>query len=376
MTHPAVWPRVALCMIVRDEEAVIERALRSALPWITTWCIVDTGSTDRTKEIIQRVMAEADVSGVLYERPWVNFGHNRTEALTLCKPHAEWAIMLDADDNLVMDVPLPPNLWDHLEMDGMIMRMKHDQICHNRIQIFRLDADWCYDGMVHEQPRCRGNPEPRLLMLPPRLYMETRCAGVRSRDPLKYLKDATVLEAEHMRNPLDTRVLFYLAQSYRDAGRQTEAVHYYRKYLTYPVGQTPQYERYMTHINLILLSTDPQEQLEIAWTALELCPERLEAGFSVMQQWRRVGRAATQQLFALAAACSNRAVRESWTYVNPVIYTAEYDDELSVVAFNTGHFRESYEAAVRCAMGAQTTEFRERALRNAAVAKTRISDSG
>lgn len=367
-----MWPRVALCMIVRDEEAVIERALRSAIPWITTWCIVDTGSTDRTKEVIRSVMASADISGALYERPWVNFGHNRTEALTLCKAHAEWAIMLDADDNLAGPTP-PRDLWDHLEMDAMAMRIKHDQIWHTRIQVFRTDADWCYEGVVHEQARCRGAPEPKVLMLPADMYMETRCAGVRSRDPLKYLKDATLLEGEHVRNPADTRTLFYLAQSYRDAGRLTEAAHYYRKYLGCDSAKTPVHERYMAHVNLIIMTKDLTEQLQLAWSALELCPTRLEAGFTVMQQWRLAGKAPTQQLYALGAAISNRVAAPEWPYTNPMIYAVGYDDEFAVVAFNTGHFKEAYDASVRCVLGASDPAAREKAVQNVAAAKARLS---
>lgn len=366
----STWPRVALCMIVRDEEAVIERALRSAIPWITTWCIVDTGSTDGTKAIISRVMAEADISGVLYDRPWVSFGHNRTEALDLCKPHAEWAIMLDADDNLVGGPP-PRELWDHLELDGMIMQLKHEQIYHNRIQIFRLDADWCYEGVVHEQPRCRGSQPPRVMMVPPVFMMETRCAGVRSRDPLKYLKDAALLEAEHLKNPTAARTLFYLAQSYRDADRKAEAIHYFQKYLS--LGDVT--ERYVVYLNLILLTAEPSAQLALAWSAIELQPLRLEAGFAIMQKWRGAGIAPTQQLFALAASCTNRTLQSGWSYINPVIYASEYDNELGIVAFNTGHYKEAHKAFTRCAMGCANAELRERAVRNALVAKANIGGS-
>jgi glycosyltransferase involved in cell wall biosynthesis len=358
-------------MIVRDEEAVIERALRSAIPWITTWCIVDTGSTDRTKEVIRRTLG--DISGTLYERPWVNFGHNRTEALTLCKAHAEWAIMLDADDNLAGLAP-SRDLWDHLEMDAMAMRIKHDQIWHNRIQIFRLDTDWCYEGVIHEQARCRGTSEPKVLMLPAEMYMETRCAGVRSRDPQKYIKDATLLEAEHVRNPTDTRTLFYLAQSYRDAGRRKEAAHYYKKYLEQGDG-TPLHERYMANTNMILLSEDPIEQIAFGWAAMELCPTRLEAAFSVMQQWRNAQRKPTQQLFALAAACTNRKAVMEWPYVNPIIYNVGFDDEFAVVAFHAGRYQEAYDASVRCVLGAQDATAREKAVQNVMSAKAAMERS-
>lgn len=365
------WPRVALVMIVKNEEDVIERALRSAIPWIQTWCIVDTGSTDATKEVIRRVMAEADISGCLHERPWVNFGHNRTEALELCRGRAEWAIMLDADDNL-MDSAVPPReIWDHLELDAMAMRIRHEQIWHTRLQIFRIDADWCYEGVLHEQPRCRGVPEPKVLLLPSQFGMETRCVGSRSRDPQKYMKDAALLEAEWLRNPTDPRTLFYLAQSYRDAGKQNEAIHYYKKYIDLKEGPT-QHERYMAYVNLLNLVSDPVDQVDLAWSAIEVCPDRLEAPFTLINRRRLAGLTPTQQIYAIGAICKNRKADEKWPYVNPMIYEVGFDDEFAVVAFSTGHYQEAYDATMRCVLNTTDPSAREAAVKNAQTCRARI----
>lgn len=46
---------IGLCIIVKNESEVIERCLRSSLQYMDTYCIVDTGSTDNTIEIIKRV---------------------------------------------------------------------------------------------------------------------------------------------------------------------------------------------------------------------------------------------------------------------------------------------------------------------------------
>lgn len=367
-----VWPRVALVMIVKDEEAVIERALRSAIPWIQTWCIVDTGSTDSTREIIRRVMAEADISGCLYERPWANFGHNRTEALELCRGAAEWAIMLDADDNLMAGPPPPRTLWDHLEIDGIVMRLRHEQIWHNRVHIFRLAADWCYEGAIHEQPRCRGVAEPKLLLLPEPYGMETRCAGARSRDPMKYAKDAAILEMEWMRDPTNARTLFYLAQSYRDAGRTKEAIHYYKKYIDFKeTGVTPQ-ERYIAYVNLLNLVEDPVDQMDLAWAAVDVCPERLEAPYTLIHRRRRADLPPTQQVYAIGAICKNRKVNIEWAYVNQMLYSVGFDDEFAVVAYSTGHIQEAYDATMRCVLHATDSDAREAAIRNARICKARL----
>lgn len=53
--------------------------------------------------------------------------------------------------------------------------------------------------------------------------------GARSKDPLKYQKDAALLEAALKDEPNNTRYLFYLAQSYRDAGNKPQALINYEK---------------------------------------------------------------------------------------------------------------------------------------------------
>jgi hypothetical protein len=360
--------RVGLVMIVRNEEAVVRRALLSALPFITTWLIVDTGSTDRTCDIIRETMAQ--LPGELVIRPWVNFGHNRTEALTLCDGRMDWAIMLDADDNLE-GVPPPSTIWEKDDLDGIAIRIKHNDIWHHRVQIFRMGRNWVYEGVLHEFPVCKQTAQPIIGLLPQETYMVTRCEGVRSRNPRKYLDDAELLEIELARNPGDARTLFYLAQSYRDAGMASEAARYYAQYLDGSGGNIQ--ERYIAILSLIGLTEIPATKLELAWRAVELCPQRVEAPFLVLQTWRQRGWPVTMQVWALARSVENRRPDLNWLFVNPSVYEWGIDNEISVAAFARGCYRECYEASMRCAVWAPNETMREAARRNARAAQERLT---
>jgi hypothetical protein len=355
---------VGLVMIVKNEEAVIERALRSVLPFISTWVIVDTGSTDHTKEIIQTVFS--DISGLLVDRPWTSFGANRSEALALCDGRMDWALMLDADDNMAGVVP-PTDVWTNPTIDGFILTIHHGSLTHNRVQIFRTGIGWCYVGVVHEYPHCASKEKTALALLPPETYMETRCEGARSSDPNKYLKDALLLETELLRNPTDHRTIFYLAQSYRDAGKPEVARRYYQRYLDVDGGWDQ--EKYMTLVNLIGLVETQEEKLAFVWQAIELCPDRLEAQYGFLKQRRAANLPFTMQMYAIAAASANRTPDKSWLFVTEAVYDWGIDDELAVVAFATKHYRESYEASIRCALKAPEQTMRENALNNARRAK-------
>ncbi len=67
---------VSLCMIVKNEEDVLERCLESAAGLVEEIIIVDTGSTDRTKEIAARFTQR------IIDFPWRDdFAAARNESL-------------------------------------------------------------------------------------------------------------------------------------------------------------------------------------------------------------------------------------------------------------------------------------------------------
>ena len=67
-------PTITLCMIVKDEEHCIKRCLESMAPHIDRYDISDTGSTDKTKEIIKEFFDEKGIPGEVHEIPWQGFG--------------------------------------------------------------------------------------------------------------------------------------------------------------------------------------------------------------------------------------------------------------------------------------------------------------
>jgi glycosyltransferase involved in cell wall biosynthesis len=85
---------ISLCMIVRDEEAVLGRCLDSVAPYVDEIVIVDTGSTDRTKEIAR------EYGAAVYDFEWIDdFAAARNFAFS--KATRDYILWLDADDLLL-----------------------------------------------------------------------------------------------------------------------------------------------------------------------------------------------------------------------------------------------------------------------------------
>ena len=211
--------RICLSMIVKNESRVIERCLRSAKPFIDSWAISDTGSTDGTQDIIRRVMA--DMPGELIERPWVDFAHNRNEALELAKRHGEFALIIDADEIFEAE---PDFAWPAATTaPGYLLELIFHDMRYRRIAAVKLDEQWEWKGVLHEVLVAPRLAEAVYL---PGLRIRVFTDGARSQlsQQEKFSKDAELLRAALAKEPDNARYAFYLAQSLRDALRPQEAI--------------------------------------------------------------------------------------------------------------------------------------------------------
>ena len=210
---------ICLNMIVKNESRIIERCLASVKPYIDTWVIADTGSTDGTQTIIRQFMQ--DIPGTLYERPWVDFGHNRNEVLNLSKGKAEYLLFLDADERLV---PTESFVFPPLEHDCYFAKTHQENgSSYYRIFTIKSSLNWRWEGVIHEELVCSEIKSKAIL--DGIINLSISSDGYRFQDPNKYLKDALLLETL----PPNGRNLLFLALSYEKAGLYESALKTYQK---------------------------------------------------------------------------------------------------------------------------------------------------
>ena len=227
--------KICLAMLVRNEAPVIARCLASVRPLIDHWVVVDTGSTDGTPDIVRNTLNE--VPGELHQRPWVDFGHNRTEALRLAQEHGDYTLMIDAGEVL----ELPPGFrMPHLNADSYVIDTGEQERLW-RPQIVRNGLPWRYEGVLHEFLSCAAEPEGGRVLphersqkrLPgARIRLGNDSARRRNRGSEHYRHEAGLLEralAAETDPFLVARYKFYLAQTHLDAGDKEKALAAYRE---------------------------------------------------------------------------------------------------------------------------------------------------
>ena len=351
-------------MIVKNEEEVIERGLRASLPYMHSWCIVDTGSTDRTKEIIDRVTKEMGVRGVLHDRPWVNFAHNRTEAMRLCReqlPPVHHMFMIDADDifhgpEIVRKLSLPKDV-DALQVKCV---MSGNSVFY-RLQCFATARDWIYKGVIHEyadigvdngKTRKIGNGDDI------GCWIDVRTEGCRSKNPKKYEDDAKQLDEELEKAPEDSRYQFYAAQSWRDAGNKEFALTRYLKRAEMTTGYSE--EQYISLLNAIRLTPSFPDAVKYAWKAMDINRQRREATTALFFRAREHPPSTwTQELFAIGAATNimaSKVVLPTFLFAENTAYNWSFADEFSIICFFTGHKHLCISMATEALVGAPESQ--------------------
>ncbi len=102
--HSAVFAKpggLALAAIVKNEEQNVELMIRSCLPIVDFVVVLDTGSSDDTKNVAQRTLTGGGIPHLIADAPFVNFSQARNDALALVPSIMQWVLMLDADEHLV-----------------------------------------------------------------------------------------------------------------------------------------------------------------------------------------------------------------------------------------------------------------------------------
>lgn len=329
-------PRVCLNMIVKNEAHVIERCLTSVAPYIDSWLIVDTGSEDDTRERIVGFFREAQRPGELVQRPWVDFGTNRTEALELSRKLGDYSLVIDADE--VLEVQ-PGFKWPTLDHDAyeFLHYHGHTDTSFHLLQMVRTQKPFRYAGVLHEVMVCDA-PFSRARM--PGAAIRGLFDSARNQgDPkAKYARDAEVFERALEREPDNARYVFYLGQSYRDSGQIEKAVEAYGRRSKMGGFEEEAWYAELMRARLLMRLGQKDAAVLAYLSAYQRRPTRAETLVDLARLHREAKDYHLAYLFASAAARIKPS--DDILFVERAAYGYRAADELAVAAYWVGQYQQ------------------------------------
>lgn len=360
--HPWATRTVGLCMVVHDAAAEIERCLASVLPHITHWVIVDTGSTDGTRDRIRELLA--DVPGELIERPSSGYGQDRTDALRSARRAARYSLLLEQYETLAPDSEFS---WPELTADSASVRTRRAGQVSWRKRLVANRVPWRDRGVTTSS--LEGEGASSELHLTDLQIIDHRVGMI------DHLRDVQAVQAALQVDPGNAGLHHELATACRRAGQDEAAAAAYRRALA-AGGTAEQVADSMLWTARYLERSDgaPERVIQAYLKAWESLPDRAEPLVDLARFCRN------QNRFGLGRMAAGQAItiplpREAG-WMDEEAYTWRCLDEYAVASYWTDRFADCAWACRQLLdAGSVPEEQRGRIEGNLAAALDKLGDS-
>lgn len=219
---------ISLCMIVKDEEEVLQQCLTSVKDLVDEIIIVDTGSTDGTKEIAKQFTDK------IFDFKWIDdFSAARNFAFS--KATMDYIFWMDADDIILEEdqkkfKALKEELTNDVDTVSMLYHIAFDEynnptFSFRRNRIVKRERNYVWRGAVHEYLEFGGNVFESDVAITHRKKDKKKNIGPSDRNLKIYEKR---LEKGETFTPRD---LFYYSNELKDHQQFEKAIVYYQKFL-------------------------------------------------------------------------------------------------------------------------------------------------
>ncbi len=226
--------RLSLCMIVKNEEAVLKSCLESVSGIVDEIIIVDTGSKDNTCEIASSYGAK-----IIYS-PWADdFSIPRN--LSVHNATGDYILWLDADEEistesrkglLNLKYNFPENKEDAYSVIIRSKRNDKEEESFRRLRIFPRNTGIKFNGRVHEDIT-ESIKDSGIKIKPVDIIVDHYGYKDDKEIAAKIKRNLPMLIKQHEDLPGDLLTIFYLANSFYCLGDIAQAVKYMEKVTLY-----------------------------------------------------------------------------------------------------------------------------------------------
>ena len=325
--------KLSACMIVKNEEEYLPRALNNLIGVVDEICILDTGSTDRTIEIAEKYGAEIKTGGDAMHK-----GQSRNQSIEMAT--GDYVIILDADET----IRNPFDVRDHIELtraDVYYIRlafMNGDQptLQYSQARIFKRGAVQ-YKYRAHEIPVWDKSAKVNWSTL----VWEHRPPADRVERKKLYALERLLLDVKE--NPQESRPLYYLGRQYYYLGQYHPAIENLQKYIDFEdAGHDLADAHYYQAICYEKIGFT-NWAIESIYKAIAIKPKHRE-------YWSKLAEFYKQDESELAYACLRfveKLPAPTWDYRWEKYYGAEYYDTLALAAYKCEDYRAALKAGIK-----------------------------
>jgi glycosyltransferase involved in cell wall biosynthesis len=215
---------ISLCMIVKNEESVIARCLNSVKDIVDEIIIIDTGSTDNTKEIVK------GFTNKIYDFNWIN-DFSAARNYSYSKATMDFILWLDADDVVLKEDRIKfKHLKQNFDLMVDIVMMKYNvgfdaqgkaTFSYFRERLSKRSGNYSWFEPVHEYLQLSG----KIINVDICITHKKIYTAVPGRNLDIYKKIVS------QGKELTPRGLYYFARELKDNGRYDDAIVYFNKFL-------------------------------------------------------------------------------------------------------------------------------------------------
>ena len=263
---------MSLCMIVKNEEACLEKCLMSMQELVSEVVIVDTGSTDRTIEIAQKYHA------IIKYYQWENdFAKARNYSLSFATQ--DWILVLDAYEYLresyrmlFQSAICEKNVDSYYIKTLSFTEDNSPQSCVINLnhRLFRRDKGFYYKGAIHEQLVTDQSVNSQFSEIG---FYHTGYLKEVVKAKNKPLRNKAILEELLKKDPNNPFHQFNYANELVQLKRYEEAIEYYNKAYAVTSPQQGYMPKLMIfRINTLLTNHQEKEALAAANEGIKIYP--------------------------------------------------------------------------------------------------------
>lgn len=365
-------PTLAFATMCKNEEHCILNTLNSVAPYIDYLLVCDTGSTDRTVEIVQQFMEDTGIPGEIIHDVFEGFGPTKTRMMEAVYGKTDYVLHVDSDDVLMGEFDF--NNRGNYDAYFMTMTKGNSDVTYLATVIYNNRLRWKFCGVAHTTIKCLDRENFSIGEIKDG-YVCCDSVGARSFDPEKYLKDAKKLKKQFFEtlyddpDNLNARSVFYTAQSYMDYGDLNKAIEWYSLYLH--INNTWVEERFESLVRiarcLIQLGRGKDEVLKQLNRAIDLFPDRAEPYYFAGEYllYREVDCQLAYDYLSRGRACSLENAKSKYVlFIQDQIYGLAFNDNLSVACSYIGKYEEGLQLVKEIINLPEYQVHRERLTRN------------